>query len=507
VSRFDGRNWTTYTAEDGLADNRVMAVVVDGKGALWFGTSGGVSRFDGQTWTTYTAEDGLASDWVSAIAMDREGALWFGTDGGVSRFDGQTWTTYTEEDGLADNWVRAVAVDGEGALWLGTGGRVSRFDGHNWTTYTTEDGLARNRVYAIAVGGEGALWFGTGGGVSRFDGDSWTTYTTKDGLADNWVYAITVDRKGALWFSTRGGGVSRFDGQTWTTYTEEDGLANNRVEAIAVDREGALWFGTDGGVSRFSGDNWTTYTAEDDPRAWHRIKAAQKRGTVLHKYEQPFISLLEDHAGVPVLEIDFGSALKQLVKHVAMRVEGFDLSDTQDYYRQIIRRALQEAQAIEEIPEREKALDRDFEWILLDDDYPTVFEADDHAYRPVWMRPIITAGHVARSAASGKASVPARPAPGGRTTFGDVAASFAGWAEHTMGSMASAIAPGSLQVARADGGVINLSGVDDATGDLFVVIADILESSTSGGGGGGGGGGGCACAGCACACACAGGGR
>jgi hypothetical protein len=38
-------------------------------------------------WTTYAVEDGLGDDWVKAIALDGEGALWFGTyGGGVSRF-------------------------------------------------------------------------------------------------------------------------------------------------------------------------------------------------------------------------------------------------------------------------------------------------------------------------------------------------------------------------------------------------------------------------------------
>ena len=89
----------------------------------------------------------------------------------------------------------------------------------------------------------------------------------------------------------------------------------------------------------------------------------------------------------------------------------------------------------------------------------------------------------------------------GRTTFSDVAASFAGWTENTMGDMASAISPGSLQV-EGPGGIVNLSGADKVTGDIFKSLA-----SSSGGGGSGGGSCACACAGCACACACAGGGR
>jgi hypothetical protein len=91
------------------------------------------------------------------------------------------------------------------------------------------------------------------------------------------------------------------------------------------------------------------------------------------------------------------------------------------------------------------------------------------------------------------------PAPGGSTSFGDVAASFAGWTENTFGSMADAISPGALQVETPGGGLIDLSGADKG---FFKAL-----SESSSGGGGGGGGCACACAGCACACACAGGGR
>ncbi|NLF07801.1 MAG: hypothetical protein GX594_07445, partial [Pirellulaceae bacterium] len=93
-------------------------------------------------------------------------------------------------------------------------------------------------------------------------------------------------------------------------------------------------------------------------------------------------------------------------------------------------------------------------------------------------------------------------AGGGTTSFGDVAASFTGWAENTMGGMASAISPGSLSLSDKSGGFLNLSGVDHVAGEFFSALG-----KSSGGGGGGGGGCACACAGCACACACAGGGR
>lgn len=221
--------------------------------------------------------------------------------------------------------------------------------------------------------------------------------------------------------------------------------------------------------------------------------AGQKKGIVVHKYEHPFLYLLENNAGKPVKDINFSVPIRELLEAVAARTKGFDLSDTQDYYRSIVRRAARQASAIGDIPQREKAIDRNFEWILMDDDYPTVFTYG-RPYWPIWTRGTTAAAPSAPSAA---------PSAPGQTSFGDVAASFTGWAENTMGSLASAISPGSLSAAKPSGGFIDLSGADRVTGDFFQALA---ESSGSGGGGVGGGCA-CACAGCACACACAGGGR
>ncbi len=230
----------------------------------------------------------------------------------------------------------------------------------------------------------------------------------------------------------------------------------------------------------------------------YRRKVAQKQGIVLHKYEHGFLETLEAKSKRPLHEIDLSAQMKGFLQHVASRVQGFDLSDTQAYYRRIVERALTEATAIGEIPEREKVVDRNLEWILMsgDDDYRPVFESGDYQYRPVWTRPVTLPRSGGASPLSRPASAQAGP------SFGDVAAGFAGWAENTMGNMASAIMPESLSVESAGGKTVDLSGFDRVTGDILEALA-----SSSGGSGGGGGGCACACAGCACACACAGGGR
>ncbi|HLA84392.1 MAG TPA: hypothetical protein VJL29_06335 [Thermoguttaceae bacterium] len=226
-------------------------------------------------------------------------------------------------------------------------------------------------------------------------------------------------------------------------------------------------------------------------------KMAQQTGVAVHKYEPAFLYLIQRDPARPLSKIHFDVPMKQLIAQVAERMKGFDLSDTQDYYRSIIRRALAQAKSIGDVPMREKAIDRNFEWILMNDDYPTVFTG--RPYWPTWCRP----GHVMMGPGGAVAQAAGQAVDvGGKTSFGDVAASFAGWTEHTMGSMASAISPDGLSVAKPSGGFLNLTGADNLTGEI---LASLAEGSKEGGGGGGFSG--CACAGCACACACAGGGR
>ncbi len=248
------------------------------------------------------------------------------------------------------------------------------------------------------------------------------------------------------------------------------------------------------------------YRRSSDLRDKQRRSAAQAAGTVIHTYEFGFLDQLEREPGKPLEKIDFTKAMESLLKRTAAKMKGFDLSDTQEYYKRVITRAMEQAKTMGEVNERQKYLDKYLPWVMMDDTYPTVLNRPGYSYWPIWARPMIG------PAVTGGRSGPAAPRGGGRsatpgqTSIGDVAGSFAGWAQNTMGGMASAILPGAMNIPGTKGGFINLSGVDKVTGNVFEALS---KASSSGGKGGGGGGGGCACAcaGCACACACAGGGR
>ena len=254
---------------------------------------------------------------------------------------------------------------------------------------------------------------------------------------------------------------------------------------------------------------WDNPEARRSAKLRHQMRAtaAGAAGTVIHAYEDGFLDQLERDAGKAAEKIDFTKAVETLITDTAAKMKGFDLSDTQEYYKRVITRAMEQAKAMGEVNEREKYLDKYLPWVMMDESYPTVMTHGGYNYWPIWARPFsrptVSAGG-APALASARPSV-SRPSTPGKTTRGDVGSSFSGWAESTMGGLATAIMPGSMKLPGARGGFVDLSGVDKVTGDVFQALAK--SSSSSGGRGKSGGGCACACAGCACACACAGGGR
>jgi ligand-binding sensor domain-containing protein len=185
----------TYVKE--LINEWVYGLAVDSRDRVWFGTEGGVSRFDGKQWTSWSHADGLGAGNGSSLPPSRNTGL-----GTRSRHDlgvlsgGQA--TYNP------SYVFSIHVAQDDQVWAGTwGGGVSRFDGEQWHNLTTRDGLAGDIVYNVLQDSNGIFWFGTNGGVSRYDGKNWQTIGLADGLPDSNVYTLVESPSGDIWAGTR----------------------------------------------------------------------------------------------------------------------------------------------------------------------------------------------------------------------------------------------------------------------------------------------------------------
>jgi ligand-binding sensor domain-containing protein len=263
VSKFDGANWTNYTAFGG---SQVLAITIDKEGVKWFGTNGeGIVSLNGTNWNYYKNDEGFlncnVSNIITSIAIDPIGNKWFGTISGVAKYDGVNWTSYSTNDGLIDNLVASIEIDKQGNKWFGTNGGVSKFADNNWSNYSyhadNTNGIAGNGVMSIVTDKKGNMWFGTWGGLSEFDGVNWTRHGTETEwlVANSPILSANMDTKGNLWFGSNGWGISVFDGVKWTTYTKVNGLDIDPVRAIAIDSKGNKWFGTSTGLLKLTDDN------------------------------------------------------------------------------------------------------------------------------------------------------------------------------------------------------------------------------------------------------------
>ena len=241
---------------------KIWDLAADLSGNVWVATDAGLSRFDGRQWTTFTEADGLADDLICSVAVDGQGQVWAGGLQRLSRFDGQRWTRYP----FAERGYRhAVAPNGE--VWCTSGGEylLARFDGQEWWTYDLADiGIDASEarfdhlcVTEMAVDRCGTLWalahfwqvLDEVAGIEK----TWTRLLTFDGTEWRWyrldVRMLFADRAGRVWVDCAEGLYVK-DGATWKHYDrvgtdwEEDAGDRSGIEDHYWGvLEGAVWIG------------------------------------------------------------------------------------------------------------------------------------------------------------------------------------------------------------------------------------------------------------------------
>ncbi len=268
--RYDGKDFTNFSEEVGLAKTRVFSLLEDRSGALWFGSiTGGASRYDGKSFTKFTEKEGLGNNDVMWIFEDRDANIWFGTGNGVSRYDGKSMTNFTTKEGLVHNSVYTIGQDASGRIWFGTQGGVCSFDGKSFSNLADQVGRSFVNIRSMVVDRSGNLWFGGQEGAFRYDGKTLATFTSKEGLLDDFVGSMIVDRTGNIWLGHpgrfpdgSGGGATRYDGKSFKHFTQKDGLGSKTVYCMLEDKSGNIWFGSvDAGACRYDGKTFTNFSA------------------------------------------------------------------------------------------------------------------------------------------------------------------------------------------------------------------------------------------------------
>jgi ligand-binding sensor domain-containing protein len=232
-------------------------------------------------WKHFTAKDGLPNDHIYSVKVDGP-RVWVGTEDGLGLIDtpsGKVVKTWKEEDGLPWRAVTAIDVDpNTGDVWLGLfGGGLARLSGGRFDHWhQLNSGLVNDVVYGVAIEHDN-VWAATTAGASRFNTRTgeWAIFTEKNApMEEIWNYGVDY-ADGKVHLAVWGSGVLEFDVETerWKEYVDPDGEMEidlyrddgiNHVITTGVDFvDGVLWVSTYFGGTRYDGRHWRGYAEQD----------------------------------------------------------------------------------------------------------------------------------------------------------------------------------------------------------------------------------------------------
>jgi ligand-binding sensor domain-containing protein len=266
--------WESFTTANGLPDNHVFCVLVDGN-RIWAGTENGLALYENGKWKIFRPADGLGHRAVLSLALDKNtGDIWAGTMGGLSRISAGRIDTFTQlNSGLANDIVYGVGVQGD-FVWAATAAGASRFNTRTsqWSIFN-ERNTPMYEIWTYSVSpGEDKIYYAVwGGGLLEYDvrTERWKDYNDPDGETElvlfkdqGLIHEITtsvsyIDK--IVWVATYFG-ASRYDGRGWHNFlTKDSGLPSNFLNQIKGVDGNRAWFSTDKGLAYYDGTNWAVY--------------------------------------------------------------------------------------------------------------------------------------------------------------------------------------------------------------------------------------------------------
>ena len=198
--------------------------------------------------------DGLSQDKVVAIVQDRRGFMWFGTGQGLNRYDGHSFVVHRIDPdnpaNMGHDFVRAVVEDRRGYLWVGAYPGIFRYDPatERSVRYVHDPNdpksFSGDSVASITADSRGHLWIATlDSGLDRLDPATGTfTHYRNDGTGQfvGWLRRVTEDTRGDIWF-VGDRGLFHLNVQTGQITRPAPGSERVSASDIHQDGTGRFW--------------------------------------------------------------------------------------------------------------------------------------------------------------------------------------------------------------------------------------------------------------------------
>jgi ligand-binding sensor domain-containing protein len=319
-------NWEHYTTADGLADNLIYDIIeVNGTSGpeIWVATGGGISVFRGGIWKNYTTADGLPANRTYRLALDGSGAVWASTSGGVVKFNGTNFENVGAPFG-STNVSDKMTATADGSVWMVAVSQLYRYQpgSGQWNTWNLIDLFPGAYTYISIYVMEtinGQLWMRTNfrdssykyfEGMIHYNG-SFVDYTEKEipGLAGlNYTPIIPGNADNDAAYFTCQLGFMAFDTGTWqhrVLEIDSHKLAG-AIYSLAKDKNGNLWAGTEYGLSRYDvkSKQWTNYCSTPDNQLVWRVLQVDTDG---QNSVYGYFPYLDPKGGLIKIDIDNGN--------------------------------------------------------------------------------------------------------------------------------------------------------------------------------------------------------
>jgi PAS domain S-box-containing protein len=287
VADAQGIRFTRLSTDDGLSQTRVLQIVQDDQGFMWFGSQYGLNRYDGYKFKVFKHEPGrinsLSGVFISSLFKDHSGSLWIGCDEFLDKFDPvtETFTHYRIDTRDAQGEtvpITQISQDHTGVLWLSTLRGLFRFDPSTGKSIRYRHdpnnpfSLSSDEVKQTGEDRSGRFWVGTSQGLDAFDRDTGKV-TLHVPLVEHMEMSFYEDRSGVFWIAhVSGAGLAVFDRKTntLTHYSFHDGHASDAlptgVMSMLEDHDGTMWFATLGnGILKFDREGRKFVRYRHDP--------------------------------------------------------------------------------------------------------------------------------------------------------------------------------------------------------------------------------------------------
>jgi PAS domain S-box-containing protein len=260
-----------WGTEAGLGSDWVRDIVEGPDGFIWVATANGLSRFDGRAFSNFSPANspGLPHSGISALATGAGGRLWIGLEfGGLRSLDGGTIHEVHTTPALdAAVSVRALLEDRAGVLWVGTAKGLWRVAGGVAAKVAPDPSALNAEINAVVKAANGELWVRSAEhGLWRVVDGAPVAVADPPGCRG---YGLALGSDGALFTSCREGVWQ------WLPATSEWRMISNEFGAgrLFLDRRGDLWFGARDGLKRWSGGAMSTRSPDRGLGDW-RVRAS-----------------------------------------------------------------------------------------------------------------------------------------------------------------------------------------------------------------------------------------